>query len=207
MPTNFPTSVDNFTNPTANDSLNLPSHSTQHANANDAIEAIETYMGLVWINTTTVSGASLVTFSNVFSSTFADYLLLWSGVSSVANAQIAYRNANTGTPTSGSNYNQVEVYSNNAVAPSNYAGGASDRMHLFDGGTASGTGSAFIFDPFLATPTRVKSSSVGFTSNTSFSTVIVQGGSHTLSTSYDGFVLTPNTGTITGDFRLYGLRT
>lgn len=43
MPTNFPTSVDNFTNPTANDSLNLPSHSTQHANANDAIEAVETF--------------------------------------------------------------------------------------------------------------------------------------------------------------------
>jgi hypothetical protein len=44
MPTNFPTSVDNFTNPTANDSLNLPSHSTQHANANDAIEAIEGFL-------------------------------------------------------------------------------------------------------------------------------------------------------------------
>jgi hypothetical protein len=44
MPTNFPTGVDNFTNPTANDSLNLPSHSTQHANANDAIEAIESYL-------------------------------------------------------------------------------------------------------------------------------------------------------------------
>ncbi len=44
MATNFPTSVDNFTNPTANDSLNLPSHSTQHTNANDAIEAIESYL-------------------------------------------------------------------------------------------------------------------------------------------------------------------
>jgi hypothetical protein len=44
MATNFPTSVDNFTNPTANDSLNLPSHSTQHANANDAIEAVETWL-------------------------------------------------------------------------------------------------------------------------------------------------------------------
>ena len=44
MPTNFPTGVDNFTNPTANDSLNIPSHSLQHANANDAIEAIETYV-------------------------------------------------------------------------------------------------------------------------------------------------------------------
>lgn len=43
MATNFPSSVDNFTNPTANDSLNSPSHSTQHANANDAIEAIETW--------------------------------------------------------------------------------------------------------------------------------------------------------------------
>jgi len=61
MPTNFPTSVDNFTNPTANDSLNLPSHSTQHANANDAIEAIESYLlngtGAGWQSyTPTLSG-------------------------------------------------------------------------------------------------------------------------------------------------------
>jgi hypothetical protein len=44
MATNFPTSVDVFTNPIAGDSLNSPSHSAQHANANDAIEAIETYV-------------------------------------------------------------------------------------------------------------------------------------------------------------------
>ena len=41
MPTNFPTSVDVLVNPTPTDSLNAPAHSTQHANANDAIEAIE----------------------------------------------------------------------------------------------------------------------------------------------------------------------
>jgi hypothetical protein len=41
LATNFPTSVDVLTNPTGNDSLNSPSHATQHANANDAIEAIE----------------------------------------------------------------------------------------------------------------------------------------------------------------------
>jgi hypothetical protein len=44
MATNFPTSVDVLTNPVSNDSLNSPSHSAQHANANDAIEAIETYV-------------------------------------------------------------------------------------------------------------------------------------------------------------------
>ena len=44
MATNFPTSVDAFTNPTANDSLNTPSHSTQHADINDAVEAVEGYL-------------------------------------------------------------------------------------------------------------------------------------------------------------------
>jgi hypothetical protein len=44
MPTNFPTSVDALVNPLATDPQNAPSHSTQHSNANDAIEAIETYL-------------------------------------------------------------------------------------------------------------------------------------------------------------------
>jgi len=42
MATNFPTSVDSFTNPTAVDTLDSPPHDQQHADANDAIEAIET---------------------------------------------------------------------------------------------------------------------------------------------------------------------
>jgi hypothetical protein len=46
MPTNYPTSLDVFVNPVSNDSLNSPSHSVQHANANDAIEAIEAKLGL-----------------------------------------------------------------------------------------------------------------------------------------------------------------
>lgn len=45
MPTNYPTSLDSLTNPTSSDPQNNPSHSGQHANANDAIEAIETFLG------------------------------------------------------------------------------------------------------------------------------------------------------------------
>ena len=44
MPTNFPTSVDSLVNPLSTDPQNAPSHSAQHSNANDAIEAIETYL-------------------------------------------------------------------------------------------------------------------------------------------------------------------
>jgi len=46
MATNYPSSLDNFTNPNGADPQNSPSHSLQHADANDAIEALETKVGI-----------------------------------------------------------------------------------------------------------------------------------------------------------------
>lgn len=46
MATNFPSSLDTLTNPTSGDSLNSPSHSGQHADANDAIEALQAKVGV-----------------------------------------------------------------------------------------------------------------------------------------------------------------
>ena len=46
MATNFPTSLDALTNPTSGQTLNSPSHSTQHANSNDAIEALQAKVGV-----------------------------------------------------------------------------------------------------------------------------------------------------------------
>jgi len=45
MATSFPTSLDALTNPTSTDTLASPDHAAQHANANDAIEAIEAAIG------------------------------------------------------------------------------------------------------------------------------------------------------------------
>jgi hypothetical protein len=45
MATNFPTSLDTLTNPSASDSVATVSHSSQHANANDAIEALQAKVG------------------------------------------------------------------------------------------------------------------------------------------------------------------
>ena len=47
MATAYPGAIDDFTNPTASDTLNSESvpHASQHADANDAIEAIETVLG------------------------------------------------------------------------------------------------------------------------------------------------------------------
>lgn len=46
MATNFPTGLDSLTNPTSTDTLASPSHSAQHANANDAIEALQAKVGV-----------------------------------------------------------------------------------------------------------------------------------------------------------------
>lgn len=45
MSTLYPGAIDSFTNPEPTDTLASPSHSDQHENANDAIEAIETELG------------------------------------------------------------------------------------------------------------------------------------------------------------------
>lgn len=46
MATNFPTSIDSFTNPSSGDTLDSPSHSAQHTNINDAMVAVQTKLGV-----------------------------------------------------------------------------------------------------------------------------------------------------------------
>jgi hypothetical protein len=44
--TGFPTSLDALTNPVSTDVLTSPDHAEQHANANDAIEALQAKVGI-----------------------------------------------------------------------------------------------------------------------------------------------------------------
>lgn len=46
MAINFPTSLDSLTNPTGSDNLNSPDHAGQHSDINDAVEALETKVGI-----------------------------------------------------------------------------------------------------------------------------------------------------------------
>ena len=46
MATGFPTSLDALTNPLSTDVLTSPSHADQHANANDAVEALQVKVGV-----------------------------------------------------------------------------------------------------------------------------------------------------------------
>ena len=52
MAVNFPASLDTLTNPSSNSSVANPSHAQQHADANDAIEALQAKVG---VNNSTVT--------------------------------------------------------------------------------------------------------------------------------------------------------
>jgi hypothetical protein len=58
MAINFPTSLDSLTNPQATDQMNVVSHADQHANANDAIEALEAKVGVTGVGFNPASSAS-----------------------------------------------------------------------------------------------------------------------------------------------------
>lgn len=76
MTTNFPTSLDNIENPGAVDKLNTPRvlHHQQHTDANDAIEAIETKVGIDFSeNTNTIDYAINQIFTIINEHSIAGY--------------------------------------------------------------------------------------------------------------------------------------
>ena len=76
MASGFPASIDNFTDPLSNSPLNSPSHSAQHADVNDAVEKIETYMGLVKVASGTTAGTTnTLSIPTSFTSLYEHYLL------------------------------------------------------------------------------------------------------------------------------------
>jgi hypothetical protein len=86
MAVNFPLSLDSLSNPSSGDKLDNPSHSTQHGDANDILEALETKLGI---------GASPA------GSATAGFPLVHSSGGTTAWAQVGYEGITSGTATSG----------------------------------------------------------------------------------------------------------
>lgn len=215
MASGFPGSIDNFTDPLGNSPLTSPDHATLHADVNDAVEKIETYMGLVKVIPTAVTGGTLaangtitignavspITVTNAFSSLYNNYLVVIDGADSSNNGQFL-RLSLTGI-TAGWNWNAIYM-----------AGGSSTVVGTNDvnasGIPVSLTGDASwncIFDitnPFSASQKGVWSR---FMSAGGTNYMGHFGGTNTSNVSAASFSLAPGLGTITGGtIRVYGYR-
>jgi hypothetical protein len=215
MATNFPTSVDVLTNPVSNDSLNSPSHSAQHANANDAIEAVEDYLlngagktGLVFITSADLSSTS-VTISNAFSATYDSYQIVLSNVLATAGQNTQMRMGTTAT-----GYYQTEIVSggsySTASGGANYTNtnnGTQWSTGVICGTTTTDTSGGVInlVNPFLATGTVMQS--LGVDTRTTGLGTRTSTGYHASPTSFTSFTIIAGGGTFSaGKVRVYGYR-
>jgi hypothetical protein len=256
---NFPTSLDTLTNPTSGNTLDNPSHSLQHSDANDILEALEAKVGigsstagsattgnvlvastggttswttigtasitsgtatngqvltangsggvsfgtlsssgLVKIASTSYSAVSSQAFDGVFSSTYRAYIVeIRQTTSTNNNCTIKYRAGGATDSTLNYNYQRAEfnnttVSASRSLSNDGYGPFAfSSQVHIVDAIFVDPNGS----DAYKGLHTRV------FTG----SEMSYMSGRFNTTTSFDGFILTANTGTITGTTTIWGL--
>jgi hypothetical protein len=195
MPTNFPTSVDVLANPTPTDSLNAPAHSTQHANANDAIEAIEGYLlnggqGLTLVKKQTIGTAvSSVIVTAAFSSTYENYKIVVSGGASSTNN---FFNLRLGSAVTGYRH-QLAAGTFSATAT---LIGSTTASAFFYHGTCTVDGLSMntdVLSPQLAKITTVSGYASDIGSFSGMSTGVIPA-----TTQFTDFTLLSNSGTLTG---------
>jgi len=218
MASGFPGSIDNFTDPLANSSLASPSHAGQHADLNDAVEKIETYMGLVKViptsatngtvaangTVTATGGLASLSVNGCFTSLYDNYRIeLVMVISAAAQVRLNYRVSGVNEATS--HYGaSTRTQPNSASATVNQNNGNTYYLIADNATTADVRGNFEIFSPALVTQTYAthQATTVGATMYH-----YVGGDIHNTAASYDGFTILPSTGTITSaTIRVYGYR-
>ena len=163
---------------------------------------LQTNIGLSFISSTTVGSAvSSVSVSSCFSTTYDNYKVIYEGgTGSTVGMSVQMPSTTTG-------YSYAAVYQQyNAATPLGV--GAVNGASWANVGRGSTTGNSVDFDifrPFLGTNTGIRWGSTDYNAATGF--VLTGGGVLNNTTSYTGFAIIPDSGTLTGGtITVYGYR-
>jgi hypothetical protein len=165
---------------------------------------VATQGGMVLLNTTTLSASTGVQFNNLFSSTYDQYFMVWTGTSTVNSNALWARLSIGGTPNTSTLYFYGGVYATNAAGPSRDFPVAQNKVLLASIGDISGSTFVYINNPFLAVPTNGNWLMNYWGSNANASAAY--GFSHNNAVSYDGLYIFPDSGTLTGTLKFYGVK-
>jgi len=154
--------------------------------------------------TVTFSGASTVSLNGVFSANYTHYKILCSNTGSTSITALNFKMRVNGTDSTGLYYGGA----NGANSESNYTifvqlnGVSAMRFGVAKSGETAMV-EMTISNPFSSSARTQFSNSYIFTDGTN-GRAYYSGGSNVESTSFDGFTLIPDTGTITGTVSVYG---
>jgi len=206
MPSGFPNSIDSFTNPLASSPLNSPSHAGQHQDLNDAVNKIETYMGLVLVTKSTATGTSAsLNINNCFTSLYSNYRIIVAiDPSPTSLHQFTMRMRVGGVDTSTSIYGSIQQWftgASNGIDRFN----SSSAWSIMRLGLAGKAGAIIdITAPQLAKRTSYTGQAFDITNSADYFSASIFGLIDN-TVAYDGFTLF-STGNITGVVSVYGYR-
>jgi hypothetical protein len=160
--------------------------------------------GLTLINTTTFSAVASHSVNDVFSATYNNYKVIFTGTPSSIGVTLRLRLRVGGADNTASNYVFSSGVTNSAgnFANNNSSTGTTSfyTADLYGNNTNL---EMTIYSPFASTNTGYQMSGQHQTS-TNATGVQFGGGAMTVTTSYTGFTLFASTGNITGDVTVYG---
>lgn len=177
--------------------------------ANDTVLTADssTATGLKWaapsggdfikITSSSFSASSAVSVDNCFTSTYANYRIIFNVTSASVDAVINFRFRASGSDNTTSNYNAYIRY--NGATAGNFATSAGNTFYIADGYT---TGESFVID--ILNPQVAQNSIFHLLGNLNINYGLVGSGAFTTTTQFDGIKFYPASGNITGTIAIYG---
>jgi len=156
--------------------------------------------GMIFIAAETFSAVSSVSFNNVFTSTYRNYLVLIDWVGS-ANNSCKIRLRASGSDETASNYNTQRFIATNTSTGVYRVAGTS--WEVWDQTVSANGGYMYFFNPQTSNKTAGVYS--GYSNGESAVDYMVGSNIYNATTSFDGFTFFPSSGTATGAIRVYGL--
>jgi hypothetical protein len=160
---------------------------------------------LTLISSTTYSASSAHSVNDVFSSTYDNYLILINTDSASTGSDMSMRLRVSGSDNSSSNYYWANIGNNassSAYDGSNSGGAATSWRINYNDDTNGSTQTINIRNPYLSLVTSYNNHYLAIEDNNAYPST--GGGRTTVTTSYTGFTIFPNSGTFSGKVRVYG---
>jgi hypothetical protein len=161
--------------------------------------------GFTLISTQTLSATSALNVNNCFSSTYKNYLILINLTTASANDYLNFKLRVSGTDSSTSYHGWFQRnFSTSGTQPTQISNVNNGTKHEVAGSSQNMNAVLDVLNPFVAGRTGISSvANIWDTTNTRNVAETSQS-QHSESTSYDGFSLIPDSGTLTGTVSIYG---
>ena len=155
----------------------------------------------VLVSSGSVSAASAITLDSIFTSTYRNYKMFINGTCSADDSDITFKFRAGGSTNSANSYSRKVISAGASVSTSTATGQTSFTSFIATGQTQI-VNETIIFAPQVAIATGIQYMSGAVSTN---SYQYWGSGVFTNTTQFDGLVITPASGTITAQYRIYGL--